>query len=235
LLIYTFNQKLIPAKFIKRLNKFLVEVTIGGKTINCHLHDPGRLKEILQKGRKLLLLRKEGKRKTKYDVIAAYMEEWFIIHSGYHSILTEKILKNKLIKNFEKYKIERKEFKYGSSRIDFLLKNDKTCLLEVKGCTLVKNGIALFPDAPTLRGRRHIIELMNAKKEGYDAAILFLVMRPASSFSPNWEIDEKFATSLKTAHKKGVKIIACRIKFDGKNVYYEKEIPVDLNLMLNII
>ena len=82
-----------------------------------------------------------------------------------------------------------------------MLKNDKTCLLEVKGCTLVKNGIALFPDAP----------------------ILFLVMRPASSFSPNWEIDEKFATSLKTAHKKGVKIIACRIKFDGKMFIMKKK------------
>ncbi len=225
MIIYSFDE-LTEATFIRRLNKFLVEVDLKGK-IKCHLHDPGRLQQLLKRGRKVLLCKKEGrKRKTKYDVIAIKLKEWVFIHSGYHSIFAEKILENGLLKNFN-YKIEKKEYKYGKSRIDFLLKNSKKCLLEVKGSTYEKNGIAMFPDAPTERGRRHVVELINAINN-YKVAILFLVMREARYFSPNWEIDEKFSQTLKMAHERGVKIMACRIKFDGKNVYFGKEIPVRL-------
>jgi len=72
------------------LNKFLVEVNINGRIDYAHLHDPGRLKEILIEGRNLLLVEREGKRKTKYDVISAYVNEWIFIHSGYHSFLQKK-------------------------------------------------------------------------------------------------------------------------------------------------
>lgn len=199
---------------------------MDGRVDYAHLHDPGRLREILKKGRNLLLAERNGKRKTKYDVISAYMKEWIFIHSGYHSIFAEKILSEKLIEELEGYKIKKREHRYGRSRIDFLLVNEKNCLLEVKGCTLVKEGIAIFPDAPTSRGYRHIIELIEAQKKGYDVAILFLVMRDAKHFSPNYEMDEKFSEALRKFHSKNAKIVACRLKFDGKNVYYVGRIPV---------
>jgi sugar fermentation stimulation protein A len=226
LLIYKFDEDLIPAIFLRRLNKFLIEVDLEGRITLCHLHDPGRLEEILKKGRKLLLIQKEGNRKTKYDAIAAFMEEWVLIHSGYHSLLAENLLKKNLIKDLSGYKIEKREFRYGSSRIDFLLSDNKKCLLEVKGCTLAKDRIAMFPDAPTIRGQRHIMELMDAIERGYDAIILFLIMRNAFAFSPNWEMDREFSLALKKAYEKGVKIIACRIKFEEKGVCYAGEIPV---------
>ncbi|RLF46832.1 MAG: DNA/RNA nuclease SfsA [Thermoplasmata archaeon] len=234
MLIYKFDKELVPAIFLRRLNKFLIEVELNGKVTLCHLHDPGRLEEILKKGRKLLLIQKEGNRKTKYDVIAAFMEDWVLIHSGYHSLLAENLLKNNLIKDLTGYKIEKREFKYGSSRIDFLLSGNKKCLLEVKGCTLAKDGIAMFPDAPTARGRRHIMELMDAMGKGYEAAMLFLIMRNAYTFSPNWDIDRDFSLTLKKAYEKGIKIIACRIKFKEKQVYYAGEIPVIMEMNIDL-
>ena len=228
MLIYKFNEKLVPATFVRRINKFLVEVNIERKIEECHLHDPGRLEKLLKSNRKLLLLRKEGKRKTKYDVIAVFKNEWVLIHSGYHSMLAEQILKNKLMDELKEYSIIRKEFKYGKSRIDFLLSNAKKCLVEVKGCTLVEKNIALFPDAPTKRGTKHVLELVKARRHGYNAAIIFLIMLSAKSFSPNSKIDKDFSQAMEKARDAGVKIIACRIKFDGRNIYYGGRIPVSI-------
>lgn len=211
---------------MRRLNKFLVEVNVNGRVEYAHLHDPGRLEEILIKGRNLLLAERNGKRKTKYDVISAYLNEWVFVHSGYHSIFAENILNKKLIEELKNYKIKKREYKHGKSRIDFLLVNQKNCLLEVKGCTLVNKGIAFFPDAPTSRSYRHVFELIEASKKGYDIAFLFLVMREAEYFSPNYEIDKKFSEALRECHSKNAKIVACRLKFDGKNVFYIRRIPV---------
>lgn len=228
MLIYKFNENLIHATFLERLNKFLIKAKIDDEITYCHLHDPGRLEEILKRGRKILLIEKEGKRKTRYDVIAVWLNEWVAIHSGYHSMLAQKLLENKLIEKLEEYEIEKREYVYKKSRIDFLLKNKKKCLLEVKGCTLVKDGIALFPDAPTGRGRRHVEELRKAIHEGYNVAILFLIMRKANYFSPNWDMDEKFSIALKKAYEEGANIFACRIKFDGKAFQYKGTIPLEI-------
>lgn len=227
MLIFKFD-RLVPAAFVRRLNKFLVEVRLENELVKAHLHDPGRLIDLLKENRKLLLMEKEGKRKTKYDIIFAYSKEWVLVHSGYHSKIAEILIKKKLIDELKEYKIERGEYKIGKSRVDFLLSNGKKCLLEVKGCTLVKKDVALFPDAPTERGRKHVLELIESLKKGYDAAILFLIMRKASQFSPNWEIDEKFSYALKEAYKKGVKIIACRIKAKKEALYYQGKIPVKI-------
>jgi sugar fermentation stimulation protein A len=120
-----------------------------------------------------------------------------------------------------------KEYHYGNSRIDFLLKNDAKCLLEVKGCTLIKDGMALFPDAPTGRGRKHIEELIEAKKDGYRAAILFLIMRKdAMAFAPNEGMDPRFTESLKNAFDTGMGILLYAIEFDGRNFSLRGEIPI---------
>ena len=97
MLIYKFNQNLLPATFLSRINKFLVEVELNQTHVLCHLHDPGRLPGLLVKGQKLLLLEKEGHRKTKYDVIASWADEWVFIRLGYHSLFAEKL--------FEKQKV----------------------------------------------------------------------------------------------------------------------------------
>ena len=100
----------------------------------------------------------------------------------------------------------------GRSRLDFLVETSRERIwIEVKGCTLSKNRKALFPDAPTERGRKHVMELMDALEEGYKAFLLFLIMRRAKRFSPNKEVDKKFAIALKKSSEKGVKIIASAV------------------------
>jgi len=225
-LIHEFGEGLVRAAFLRRINRFLVEADVEGSPTLCHLHDPGRLSTLLVEGRPLLLLPREGKRKTAYDVVGMRDTEWVFVHSGYHSSFAETLFAHTVLEELREYSVEKKEVLFGNSRLDFLLGNGRKCFVEVKGCTLERNGIALFPDAPTVRGRRHVMELLKAQEMGYDAAILFLVMRRATGFSPNWHMDSAFSRALYTFSQKKGKIIACRLMFDGKRVFYTGKIPV---------
>jgi len=229
--LFEINESLLHATFKRRINRFLAELNIGKNLVLAHLGNSGRLEDLLVSNAKTLLkrVRKTGKRKTLYDVIAVWHgNSWVLIDSSYHNIITLKLLELELISKLKGYKVLRKEVNINDVRIDFLLEKDnEKCLLEVKSCTLAKNQTALFPDAPTERGRRQINLLTKMKEKGYNAAVLFLVLREdAQNFSPNWNIDPQFSEKLKLAQKIGVKVLACQIKFDGKNVNFAKELPV---------
>lgn len=216
-------ENIINGVFVERPNRFLVHFKLNStdETIEmAHLRDPGRLKELLTPNVKLLLRKATNpNRKTGYDVIAVHHNNrWILINSGFHSDLAAEVIESDLLVDINDYSIERREFTYGNSRIDFLLKSDTAApmLLEVKGCTLVEDGIAKFPDAPTLRGKKHLDELSNSTKNGYEAAVLFLIIRDdAEEFTPNTPMDPDFAAALKNADENGVKIIA----FSFQNIY----------------
>lgn len=216
-------ENIINGVFVERPNRFLVHFKLNStdETIEmAHLRDPGRLKELLTPNVKLLLRKATNpNRKTGYDVIAVHHNNrWILINSGFHSDLAAELIESDLLVDINDYYIERREFTYGNSRIDFLLKSDTVApmLLEVKGCTLVEDGIAKFPDAPTLRGKKHLDELSNSTKNGYEAAVLFLIIRDdAEEFTPNTSMDPDFAAALKNADENGVKIIA----FSFQNIY----------------
>jgi len=229
--LFEIDEPLLHATFKRRINRFLAELNIGKNLVLAHLRNSGRLEDLLVSNAKTLLkrVRETKKRKTLYDVIAVrHGNSWILIDSRYHNIIALKLLELELIAKLKGYKVLGKEANINNVRIDFLLeKNDEKCLLEVKGCTLVKNQTALFPDAPTERGRRQIDFLTKMKKKGYDAAVLFLVLREdVQKFSPNWDIDPQFSEKLKLAQKTGVKVLACQVKFDGKNVNFSKELTV---------
>lgn len=226
MLIYEFHEELVRAAFLRRINRFLVEAEVEGAPTLCHLHDPGRLSTLLEEGRPMLLLPRKGKRKTAYDVVGVHDGEWVFVHSGYHSSFAEILFRRRVLEELKAYTVKRKEVAFGGSRLDFLLGNGTTCFVEVKGCTLEHNGIALFPDAPTTRGRRHVMELLKAQEAGHDAAILFLVMREAAAFSPNWHMDNAFSSALQTFSERNGKIMACRLMFDGARVWLRGRIPV---------
>jgi sugar fermentation stimulation protein A len=117
------------------------------------------------------------------------------------------------------------EYTCGHSRIDFCL--DERILLEVKGATLVRNGQALFPDAPTERGRKHLNTLISALKNGFESYIFFLIQRPdAFSFSPNRDTDPEFADTLRHAVEKGVNVLVYTSKFEGNSLYLHENISV---------
>jgi sugar fermentation stimulation protein A len=193
----------------------------NGSTEIAHLRDPGRLKELLIPGVKLLIRKAlpNPKRKTKYDVIAVLNHNiWVLINSGFHSDIADELIESGLIREISDYSIQRREYTYGKSRIDFILtKQDKIKMfLEVKGCTLVEDGLAKFPDAPTLRGKKHLGELSHSLDQGFNAAVLFLILRDdVLEFTPNKAMDLDFSDALIEANEKGVLIIA----YSFRNIY----------------
>lgn len=226
--------------FLERPNRFTVAFEKGSERPvieKAHLRDPGRLKELLIPGVKLLICpaQNPANRKTKYDVIAVKSEGiWVLINSGFHSDLAAELIESGILPEFSNYAVEKREYTFGNSRIDFLLRSEKNLdkenpetsnkmLLEVKGCTLVEGGHAKFPDAPTVRGKRHLEELIKAKNEGMNSAVLFLIPRmDPQIFSPNWEMDPEFSKTLKQAEKHNVLIIAYAYSVD----YHKNELEL---------
>ena len=137
-------------------------------------------------------------------------------------------LKNKDIIEFAEYVNVKPEYGYGNSRFDFLLKNDKErCLVEVKSCTLVRDGVALFPDAPTLRGQRHLMELIKAKKEGFRTCVVFIIQRTnAKLFTSNDETDPGFGKAFRDALVGGVEAYDYISEFDGKKITLKEKVRI---------
>ncbi|MBN1216134.1 MAG: DNA/RNA nuclease SfsA [Candidatus Lokiarchaeota archaeon] len=195
--------------FLNRQNRFVGEIKFRDKIELAHIHDPGRLKELLIKGAQILFTTSNGK--LKYYIKAIKKNnEWILIDSALHSKIALKVIK--LLPEFSNVRQIKKEVQIGKSRIDFLLDDIP---LEVKGASLVKNKIALFPDAPTKRGKRHVEEIIR-----HNGILLFLIFRKAEKFCPNQETDPEFASKLSEARSKGIKIIPIQINFDGETIYY---------------
>jgi sugar fermentation stimulation protein A len=201
--------------FQSRPNRFVAEIMYEGKIETAHVHDPGRLKELLIKGAEVLFTNSNGKLKYYIKAVKAG-DEWVLIDSAQHSKIAAKVFE--YMPEFSKVKDIKKEVKLGKSRIDFVLDGVP---LEVKGCSLVKDDLALFPDAPTERGTRHVGEIID-----HNGIILILVLRKAKKFSPNWETDPKFSQKLSEAREKNIPIFPVRISFDGKILYYHGKIPL---------
>ena len=219
--------------FLKRLNRFVAEVEVNNEKCLAHVADPGRMKELLVTKIEVLLrkINLNDKRKTRWDMLGVYTPTGLVsVNSRLPNDLIAEALKDSRLKEFSEYELVQREYTYGSSRFDFFLKsNEKQCLLEVKSCTLVKNGHAFFPDAPTTRGRRHLLELIKAKHEGYRACVIFVIQRgDASFFSPNDEIDPEFADTLRLAVSKGVEVFAFKCEVTETTVKLKEQVNIIL-------
>ncbi len=216
--------------FKERKNRFLGSVKIGNETVEVHVRDPGRLNEILYPGNEVLLKRAENQdRKTDWSLLAGRVDEhWVFVNSGYHRAITERILEKHRLSPFERIEGYQAEKKLGKSRIDFLLKkDDRDIWLEVKGCTLAEDGTALFPDAPTKRGKRHVEELIQVKDKKTDAALIVLVFRPdAKCFSPNKKTDPDFTAVFERGVEEGLSVHPISLKYTEDKIYYIGEIPL---------
>lgn len=217
-------ENIIEGKFISRPNRFIAYVEIDGKKETAHVKNTGRCKELLIEGTRVYLEVSDNPlRKTKYDLIAAYKGDTLV---NMDSQAPNKVAIEFIKDNFKNTKI-KPEYKYGSSRIDICV-NEKA-LIEVKGVTLENDGIALFPDAPTERGIKHINELIRAKSEGYESYILFVIqMKSIKEFKPNFKTHREFGEALQNAEKAGVKILAydCIVTPDALKI----DAPVCINL-----
>ena len=194
---------------IERPNRFVALVEVNGEVKRAHVSDTGRLGELLERGAPVLLS-PNPKGKLDYKFVAVKKEEdWVLLNTSVHSIIARKVLERGLL-GF-KPKTIKPEFNFGNSRIDFLL--DENFLLEVKGCNLVENGICLFPDVPTERGKKHLKELTAALRKGFRAGLLFLAFRNCSCFLPNKKRDPDFSSLFFEALKSGVEFYGVRLRF----------------------
>lgn len=219
---------------IARPNRFLAIVEIDDNGIKkqekVHVHDPGRLIDVLYPGNRVLLRKADNpKRKTAWDMIAGRISDnWILINSAFHRQISGWVIENGVVDFFSNADSILPEQKYGGSRLDYLImKEGRSIWVEVKGCTLAEGRVALFPDAPTARGKRHLEELINVVDEGNEAAVIILVLRPeAKCFTPNWKIDPEFSETMLRASEKGVMIFPLQFTFKDNNIYYLSEIPL---------
>lgn len=216
--------------FLERPNRFLAMVKVSGRVLPSFLPNPGRLYELLVPGVDVFLREVvKGNRKTDYDLIGVmHKGELVSVDTRVPNRLVFEALKKGELDEFNRYDFVKPEYVYGSSRFDFLLAKDRErCLLEVKSCTLMRGNVALFPDAPTLRGRRHLMELMEARREGYRTCVLFVVQRAnAEVFSSNDEADPRFGEAFRVALDVGVEAYAYYSEFVGKRITLKDKVEV---------
>ncbi|WP_406017332.1 DNA/RNA nuclease SfsA [Succinivibrio sp.] len=201
----------VKAVFLKRPNRFIAQVNLNGEIETVHVKNTGRCKELLLPQSKVILSKSANPaRKTKYDLIA-------VEKSGLGLVNIDSQAPNQVMKEWltGKFDVVKPEYKYGNSRIDFYLeKGSQKYLVEVKGCTLEEDCIGYFPDAPTLRGVKHIYELIEAHKKGFRCALAFVIQMPeVTEVCPNGGIHPEFETAFEEAVKAGVKIwfIGCSV------------------------
>lgn len=220
----------VPGRFVERLNRFVALAEHDGQLIHAHIATSGRLWELLVPGAALLLEKsRAGERKTPYSLRAVeHNGVWVSIDAQIPNKLLEKAFKNKALAPFSGCDFIRGEPLYSGGRFDFLLSDHgQPVYVEVKSVTLVESETGLFPDAPTERGRRHLIHLAALKEEGFRVAAIFVVQRyDARSFAPNSKTDPAFGRALRHAVGAGVEVYAYRSLVSPEGISLRERVPV---------
>ena len=224
--------RLVPATFVKRDNRFRVTVQMEGHLVWAHLPNSGRLRELLIPGRHVLLAPAQAPgRRTRYDLLMVDLDGTLVsIDARKPGPLLHEALQAGRLEEFAGYTQVRREVGYGQSRLDLALEGGPDggrCFIEAKSVTLVEDGVALFPDAPTQRGRRHLGELARARADGHRAAVVFVVQRDdAIRFSPHDEADPAFGQALREAAQAGVEVYAYKCRVSEGEVALDAPLPV---------
>ena len=185
------------AIFLRRLNRFIVECSLNGKIIKAHLPNSGRLMELLIEGRTLYIHRdNRPERTTQYTTWAVEKEGLPVfLHTFETNNVASYLIENSLLDFFAGYRVSKREYTAGMSRFDFLLENGaEKLILEIKSCTHFSENIAMFPDAITSRGKRHLLDLARSNYKG--AVVFFVHSGNCDYFLPNYHDDLEFSKEL---------------------------------------
>ena len=225
-----FKRKLLQGTLIKRYKRFFVDIKYKNKIITGHCPNSGSMMGLLNEGNRVWFSESDKpNRKLKYTLEIIEVEKKMV---GINTLLTNKIvleaLNYKKINSLVKFDNIKTEVKFSdNTRFDFLLCNNKEkCFLEVKNVTLVREKkIAEFPDAVTSRGTKHLNELSNAKKKGYQSYILYLIQREdCDSFRISKDIDQKYNIAFSKALNDGVKILCYDCKLSNEEIKLNNQI-----------
>jgi len=218
----------VTASFISRPNRFIAKVELDGRMETVHVKNTGRCKELLIPGAKVVLVPSDNSaRKTPYDLIGVYSRGVLL---NMDSQAPNAAAGEYLAKLYPDA-IIRSEYRHGDSRLDFYIERqgEKPIFAEVKGVTLFDGDTAMFPDAPTERGVKHIRHLISCVESGAEALMLFIVqMKGVSRLVPNDATHPQFGAALRDAKKAGVNIIALDCIVTEDSMIADKEIKVDL-------
>jgi sugar fermentation stimulation protein A len=228
-------KKIVEGRFISRPNRFVAYVDIDGVETAVHVKNTGRCKELLTEGAVVYLEDSmNDARKLRHSLVAVMKGDRLVnMDSQAPNTVAKEWLNSgdAHLDGLSNLVIVKGEQTFGKSRFDFYVKDDsgREGYLEVKGVTLENDGVVSFPDAPTERGVKHINELVEAKKQGYYAGILFVVqMDGVSLFTPNDITHRAFGDALRKAKESGVEIIAKTCKVTPDSLEISKNIPIDL-------
>jgi len=225
-----FKETLLQGTLIKRYKRFFVDIKYKGKVVVAHCPNTGSMLGLLEKGYKVWFSKSNNpKRKLKYTLEIIEVNNKKI---GINTLLSNKIvleaIQNKKINQFLKYNTIKAEAKFSdNTRFDFLLNNSmEKCFVEVKNVTLFREKkTAEFPDSITSRGKKHLLELINAKKKGYQTYIFFLIQKQGcDSFKIAKDIDKDYEIAFKKAKNNGIKILCYDCKVNNEEIILNKEI-----------
>ncbi|MBO8462624.1 MAG: DNA/RNA nuclease SfsA [Firmicutes bacterium] len=216
--------------FLSRPNRFIAYVELDGEVVKCHVKNTGRCKELLIEGVTVFLEEHDNpNRKTKYSLIGVKKGDILInMDSQAPNKVVEEWLKEGGL--YANPSLVKREKTYGNSRFDFYVEaGEKRCFIEVKGVTLEEEQIAKFPDAPTERGIKHIKELCDCRKDGYEAYIIFVIqLKGIVKFEPNIQTQPEFQQALMKAKREGVHILAYDCFVTQDELWIDQKIDVDL-------
>lgn len=223
-------ERIEEATFLERPNRFLAYASIRGKKEVVHVKNTGRCAELLIPGATIYVQESDNpERKTKWDLIAVKKQNRLINMDSQipNKVVQEWLLQGNLLGQGA---LVRPETTYKNSRFDFYIENnERKAFIEVKGVTLENNGIVKFPDAPSERAVKHVGELIEAVKEGYEAYIIFVIqMHDVRYFTPNMDTHAEFGAMLQKAKKAGVKILAFDSKVTQDEILLNEEVEVVL-------
>lgn len=225
-------RKIVEGTFLERPNRFIAKVLIDGREETVHVKNTGRCRELLPKGAKIYLADEEAKeRKTRYDLVAVLKHDRIINMDSQapNAVVKEALQQGLILRGIKEIK---PEFTYGESRFDFFVQKEGTvkgAFIEVKGVTLENENIVSFPDAPSERAVKHVEELIQACKEGYEAYILFVVqMEKVKFLIPNEITHKEFADALRKAKEAGVRILAYDTRVTADSMALNEPVEVKL-------
>ena len=227
-----FTKSLIKGKLIKRYKRFFTDVKLGKEIVTAHCPNTGSMKGLLDEGNEVYLLpNNDPKRKLKYGLeIIKSRKNLVGVNTHMANRIVEHGFKNNLINELKNNEIIKPEVFFNKeTRFDFLLeKKGQKMFVEVKNVTLFRNkDTAEFPDAPTARGTKHLLTLIDAIKKSYKTYLIFLVqIQNMKYFKIAKDIDEEYYNNYRIAKKAGVNFLAYRCAINSKKIYIDKKLKI---------
>ncbi|MFP4065462.1 MAG: DNA/RNA nuclease SfsA [Bacteroidales bacterium] len=215
--IYTYPQELVRGRLIRRYKRFLADIELpGGEKVIAHCTNSGSMKSALDEGAEVAISPvTDPKRKTRFTwEMIRINGSWVGINTNIPNILAAMAMEQGLLDPLQGYSEVRREVKFLDSRFDvFGKKGDEECFVEAKNVSLNEDGIAMFPDAVTIRGQKHLDTLVKVVESGKRAVMLYVIQRTdVTAFAPAAHIDPAYAAKLQQAISKGVEVIPWQIR-----------------------